>query len=264
MSINSSYLGAQAKWSTNGIWYKRDLIGGEAVAETLVSLFLESCVNIENFGSKGLPFVPYRVSAEDKRICLSPNFLREGETFISLYDAMKSFKPKRSKHSDFKGKLEYIDSFYKRVLGHSCKRWLLGVLTLDVMFRNTDRHLSNLGFITDRQGNLRLAPIFDNGLALGVSEGAYFDLANTISGLGFRIKPYELTVRYLEKYIDPNIFAFSVVKFLRCFDKNIPKTNLLLAFLNILVRYYPKDSLGIDTKKKLEGYFGPFSSKRFL
>ena len=132
------------------------------------------------------------------------------------------------------------------------------------MFRNTDRHLSNLGFITDRQGNLRLAPIFDNGLALGVSEGAYFDLANTISGLGFRIKPYELTVRYLEKYIDPNIFAFSVVKFLRCFDKNIPKINLLLAFLNILVRYYPKDFLGVDTKKKLEEYFGPFSSKRFL
>ena len=122
MKNNSSYLGAQAKWSTKGIWYKRDLVGGEAVAETLVSLFLESCVNIENFGSQGLPFVPYRVSTEDKRICLSPNFLREGETFISLYDVMKSFKPKRSEHSDFKGKLEYIDSFYKRVLGHSCKR----------------------------------------------------------------------------------------------------------------------------------------------
>ena len=263
MNSNSSYLGAQKKWVTNShTWFKEDLIGGEALAETLVSLFLSSCLNITEFEAG---FVAYGVSTTGNNLCYSYSFLKEGESFIPLYDAIRALKPKEQEFMDFEGKLNYIDSVYKGMLGHSCKRWLLRVLTLDVMFRNTDRHLSNLGFIADKRGNLRLSPIFDNGLALGVSEGAYFDLSNTISGLGFRIKPYELSAKYLSKYINPNYFAFSVVKFIDYFKRErVPKNNISLAFLNILVNYYPKDCLGLDTKYVLEKHLGSFSSKRFL
>ena len=262
---NSSYLGAQKKWVyLDRTWFKEDIIGGEAMAETLVSIFLESCVKINGSANSRKGFARYWVSSSDNGLCLSSNFLKEGESFIPLYDAIRALNPKEQEFMDFEGKLEYIDSVYEGVLGYSCKRWLLTVLSLDVMFRNTDRHLSNLGFIADRHGNLRIAPIFDNGLALGVSAGAYYDLANTITGLGFRLKPYELTVGYLEKHIDPNIFSFRLVTFLKCFDRNIPKTKILLAFLNILVHYYPKDALGVDTKQKLGEYFGPFTKKRFL
>lgn len=262
-SSNSSYLGAQKKWVTNShTWFKEDILGGEAVAETLVSLFLSSCLNITEFEAG---FVAYGVSTTGNSLCYSYSFLKEGESFIPLYDAIRALKPKEQEFMDFEGKLEYINSVYEVVLGYSCKRWLLRVLTLDVMFRNTDRHLSNLGFIADRHGNLRLAPIFDNGLALGVSEGAYYDLANTITGLGFRIKPYGLTVGYLEKHIDPSIFAFSIVKFIDRFKLDrVPRNNITLAFLNILVKYYPKDSLGLDTKYVLKKHLGYFSSKRFL
>ena len=260
---NSSYLGAQKKWVTNNhTWFKQDLIGGEAVAETLVSLFLSSCLNITEFEAG---FVAYGVSTTGNNLCCSYSFLKEGESFIPLYDAIRALKPKEQEFMDFEGKLEYINSAYEGVLGYSCKRWLLRVLTLDVMFRNTDRHLSNLGFVADRQGNLRIAPIFDNGLALGVSEGAYFDLSNTITGLGFKVKPYSLTVKYLEKYINTNYFAFSVVKFIDRFKfERVPKNNITLAFLNILVNYYPKDALGLDTKYVLEKHLGSFSTKRFL
>ena len=260
---NSSYLGAQKKWVTNShTWFKEDLIGGEAVAETLVSMFLSSCLNITEFEAG---FVAYGVSTEGSNLCYSYSFLKEGESFIPLYDVIRALKPKEQEFMDFEGKLKYINSVYEGVLGYSCKRWLLKVLTLDVMFRNTDRHLSNLGFIADRQGNLRIAPIFDNGLALGVSEGAYYDLANTITGLGFRVKPYGLTVGYLEKYINTNYFAFSVVKFIDRFKLDrVPKNNITLAFLNILVKYYPKDALGLDTKYVLEKHLGSFSTKRFL
>lgn len=260
---NSSYLGAQKKWVTNShTWFKEDLIGGEAVAETLVSMFLSSCLNITEFEAG---FVAYGVSTEGSNLCYSYSFLKEGESFIPLYDVIRALKPKEQEFMDFEGKLKYINSVYEGVLGYSCKRWLLKVLTLDVMFRNTDRHLSNLGFIADRQGNLRIAPIFDNGLALGVSEGAYYDLANTITGLGFRVKPYGLTVGYLEKYINTNYFAFSVVKFIDRFKLDrVPKNNITLAFLNILVKYYPKDALGLDTKYVLEKDLGSFSTKRFL
>lgn len=265
MNNFSSLDGAQPKWVSDGIWYKRDLRGGEAVEETLVSLFLESCLNMTDFRSERYGYVPYRVSPKDNRVCLSPNFLENGKSFISLYEAMKSLKPKWSEHTDFEGKLEYIDNIYKEVVGHSCKNWLLMVLTLDVMFRNTDRHLSNLGFVSDRWGYLQVAPIFDNGMALGVSEGAYFDLSNTITGLGFRIKPYELSVKHLEKYINPKYFAFYVTKFVDCFEREkVPKNNITLAFLNILVKYYPKDKQGLDTKNVLEKHLGSFSTKRFL
>ena len=260
---NSSYLGAQPKWvGKASAWLKKDCLGGEAVAETLVSLFLSSCLNITEFEAG---FVAYGVSTTGNNLCCSYSFLKEGESFIPLYDAIRALKPKEQEFMDFEGKLEYINSAYEGVLGYSCKRWLLRVLTLDVMFRNTDRHLSNLGFVADRQGNLRIAPIFDNGLALGVSEGAYFDLSNTITGLGFKVKPYSLTVKYLEKYINTNYFAFSVVKFIDRFKfERVPKNNITLAFLNILVNYYPKDALGLDTKYVLEKHLGSFSTKRFL
>ena len=263
ITSNSSYLGAQKKWVTNShTWFKRDILGGEAVSETLVSLFLSSCLNITEFEAG---FVAYGVSTTGSNLCYSYSFLKEGESFIPLYDAIKALKPKEQEFMDFEGKLEYIDSVYEGVLGYSCKRWLLRVLTLDVMFRNTDRHLSNLGFISDRKGNLRIAPIFDNGMSIGVSEGSYFDLSNTISGLGFQIKPYQLTVKYLEKYVNTNYFAFSVVKFINRFKfERVPKNNITLAFLNILVKYYPKDVQGLDTKYVLEKHLGSFSTKRFL
>lgn len=263
INSNSSYLGAQKKWVTNShTWFKEDILGGEAVAETLVSLFLSSCLNITEFEAG---FVAYGVSTTGNNLCYSYSFLKEGESFIPLYDAIRALNPKEQEFMDFEGKLEYIDSVYKAVLGYSCKRWLLRVLTLDVMFRNTDRHLSNLGFISDSRGNLRLAPIFDNGLAIGVSGGTYYDLSNTISGIGFQIKPYQLTAKYLEKYINPNYFAFSVVKFIDRFKfERVPKNNITLAFLNILVHYYPKDALGLDTKYVLEKHLGSFSTKRFL
>lgn len=264
---NSSYLGAQPKWvGKASAWIKKDCLGGEAITETLISLFLTSCLNVQEFEAR---YVGYCVFCPQEDTCLSRSFLKEGESFIPLYDAIRALKTKEQEFMDFEGKLEYIDSVYKTVLGYSCKRWLLRVLTLDVMFRNTDRHLSNLGFVADRQGNLRIAPIFDNGLALRVSEGAYYDLANTITGIGFRIKPYGLTVGYLEKYINPSYFAFSVVKLVKYLKmENFPKSELqnklLLAFFNILVRYYPKDTLGADTKQELEKHFGPFTTKRFI
>lgn len=105
---------------------------------------------------------------------------------------------------------------------------------------------------------------FDNGLALGVSEGAYFDLDNLIRGLGYKIKPYELAVSTLTSQIDTSYFQFEVTAFVDLIDKNIPKINILLGFLNLLVHYYPNDCNGLNTKTALEQVFGEFNRKRFL
>lgn len=263
MKINSTYFGNQKKYlSSNGtIWTKKDFIGGEAIAEVLVSEFLESCVNHNQFEGG---FVRYGLDSNNRHICHSKNFLSKGEMYIPISKAVESLNLQKQEFSNFEEKFNFINDVTSHVLGASCKSWLVRLLTLDVMFRNTDRHLSNFGFIMDIQGNIRLAPIFDNGLALGVSEGAYYDVSNAISGLGFSIKPYEMTVRGLAKYIDVGMFQFSVNRFIQVHDKNISKSNLLLVFLNILVRYYPKDYYGKDTKAVLEGYFGLFNKRKFL
>ena len=262
----TSKLGYQPKCTSpkGGYWYKEDLRGGEALAEVLVSTFLRSC---NYMTSKD--FVPYdfkytSVDSFDLRTCVSPNFLQEGEQFISFKDLLTMTSFSEVNLVDFDSKLDFIDSVFQQTVGQSFMEELLRMLTLDVMFRNTDRHLSNFGIILAPNRSVRFAPIFDNGLALGVSEGAYFDLDNLIRGFGYKIKPYELAVSTLSPYINPSYFQFDVRYFVEVIDKNIPKSNLLLGFLNLLVKYYPKDCNNIDTKTELEIVFGDFTRKRFL
>lgn len=259
-------LGYQTKFTSpkGGYWYKEDLRGGEALAEVLVSTFLRSCkyLTFEDF-------VPYdfkytSVESVDLQTCVSPNFLQAGEQFISFKELLSLVSPPTDNLVGFEMKLDYIDSVFQQTVGQSFREEMLRLLTLDVMFRNTDRHLSNFGIILASNGSIRFAPIFDNGLALGVSEGAYFDLDNLIKGFGYKIKPYELAVSTLSSYINPSYFQFDVRYFVEVVDKNIPKTNLLLGFLNLLVQYYPVDCNNIDTKTELETVFGEFIKKRFL
>ena len=262
----TSRLGYQTKFTSpkGGYWYKEDFKGGEALAEVLVSTFLRSCkyLTFEDFVLYDFKYTS--VNSFDLSTCVSPNFLQKGVQFISFKDLLSQVSPLTEKLVGFDYKLDFIYSVFQQTIGQSFREEMLRLLTLDVMFRNTDRHLSNFGIILAPNGSIRFAPIFDNGLALGVSEGAYFDLDNLIKGLGYEIKPYELAVSTLSPYINPNYFQFDVRYFVEVVDKNIPKCNLLLGFLNLLVKYYPKDCNGIDTKVELETVFGAFTKKRFL
>lgn len=262
----TSRLGYQTKFTSpkGGYWYKDDFKGGEALAEVLVSTFLRSCNYMTSKDFVSYYFKYTSVESFDLRTCVSPNFLQKEEQFISFKDLLSLVHYSTEDLVDFDSKLNFIDSVFQQTVGQSFREELLRLLTLDVMFRNTDRHLSNFGIILAPNGSIRFAPIFDNGLALGVSEGAYFDLENLIKGFGYKIKPYELAVSTLSPQIDTSYFQFDVLYFVEVVDKNIPKCNLLLGFLNLLVKYYPKDCNGIDTKTELEKVFGEFNRKRFL
>lgn len=247
-----------------GYWYKEDFKGGEALAEVLVSTFLRSCNYLTSKDFVTYDFKYNSVNSFDLRTCVSPNFLQKEEQFISFKDLLSLVHPPTENLVGFDFKLDFIESVFQQTVGQSFREELLRLLTLDVMFRNTDRHLSNFGIILASNGSIRFAPIFDNGLALGVSEGAYFDLDNLIKGFGYKIKPYELSVSTLTPQIDTSYFQFDVLYFVEVVDKNIPKSNLLLGFLNLLVYYYPVDCNNIDTKAELETVFGAFTKKRFL
>lgn len=265
MFKTSTGAGYQPKFiSLDGyFWYKRDVRGGEALAEVLVSTFLRSCSNLTSYDYALYSF-DYSSGVLDLKTCVSPTFLQEGEFFISFKKLLDLTDAGSKLLVGFDSKLDFIDSVFQQTVGQSFREEILRLLTLDVMFRNTDRHLSNFGIILTPNGSIRFAPIFDNGLALGVSEGAYFDLDNLIKGFGYKIKPYELAVSTLTPQIDNSYFQFDVLYFVEVVDKNIPKSNLLLGFLNLLVQYYPKDCNNIDTKTELEKVFGEFNRKRFL
>lgn len=263
----TSRLGYQTKFTSpkGGYWYKEDFKGGEALAEVLVSTFLRSCNYMTSKDFVSYYFKHTSVESFDLRTCVSPNFLQKEEQFISFKDLLSLVHPPTTENLVcFDSKLDLIYSVFQQTVGQSFREELLRLLTLDVMFRNTDRHLSNFGIILAPNGSIRFAPIFDNGLALGVSEGAYFDLDNLIKGFGYKLKPYELSVSTLTPQIDTSYFQFDIRYFVEVVDKNIPKCNLLLGFLNLLVKYYPKDCNGIDTKTELEKVFGEFNRKRFL
>lgn len=262
----TSKLGYQPKHTSpnGGCWYKEDLRGGEALAEVLVSTFLRSCNYMTSKDFVLYNFKYSKPNSIDLTTCVSPNFLQKREQFISFKDLLTLTSFSDVNLVDFDSKLDYIDSVFQQTVGQSFREEMLRLLTLDVMFRNTDRHLSNFGIILAPNGTARFAPIFDNGLALGVSEGAYFDLDNLIKGFGYKIKPYELAISTLTPQIDTSYFRFDVLYFIEVVDKNIPKCNLLLGFLNLLVLYYLTDCNGRDTKEVLESVFGEFSRKRFL
>lgn len=264
MFKTSTGVGYQPKFTSSDgcYWYKEDLRGGEALAEVLVSTFLRSCSNL-TYSEFVIYDFNYNQEVIDLKTCVSPNFLQESEQFISFKELASLVNPSSKILVGFDSKLDYIDSVFQQTVGQSFREELLRLLTLDVMFRNTDRHLSNFGIILAPNGSIRFAPIFDNGLALGVSEGAYFDLDNLIKGLGYKIKPDELVVSTLTLQIDTSYFQFDVHYFIEVIDKNIPKSNLLLGFLNLLVLYYPTDCKGRATKEVLESVFGEFSRKRF-
>lgn len=266
MFKSTSRLGYQPKYTSpnGGYWYKEDFKGGEALAEVLVSTFLRSCNYLTSKDFVTYDFKYNSVNSFDLRTCVSPNFLQKEEQFISFKDLLSLVHPPTENLVGFDSKLDFIESVFQQTVGQSFREELLRLLTLDVMFRNTDRHLSNFGIILASNGSIRFAPIFDNGLALGVSEGAYFDLDNLIRGFGYKIKPYEFAVSTLTPQIDTSYFQFDVLYFVEVVDKNIPKSTLLLGFLNLLVLYYPIDCNGIDTKTALESVFGEFNRKRFL
>lgn len=158
----TSRLGYQTKFTSpkGGYWYKEDFKGGEALVEVLVSTFLRSC---NYMTSKD--FVPYyfkhtSVESFDLRTCVSSNFLQKEEQFISFKDLLSLVHYSTEDLVDFDSKLNFIDSVFQQTVGQSFREEMLRLLTLDVMFRNTGRHLSNFGIILAPNGSIRFAPIF--------------------------------------------------------------------------------------------------------
>jgi len=186
IEIDSRYLvtdtgtsdGTQIKYYFEGKWYKVDRYGGEGEAEALASKVME----LSDFDSKN--YVHYdEVMINGERGCVSEDFLKPGESFITLYRLHSNITGQDpaavTSKMDYDDAIDYIVSFVKNNIGLDIREYLANTMMLDSLILNEDRHFNNYGLILSGD-KPRTAPIFDNGKSLFVGNPRY-DSTKTMS-----------------------------------------------------------------------------------
>ncbi len=171
----TSSKGNQEKWfdkDTNK-WYKLDQFGYEALAETIISKLLEKS-NIES--DTPFSFVRYEmerlnVHGRDRTGCSSENFLKDGQSIITLSHLLSrqfgtSLKDRLEKLSSDKKRIQYLAEATAEYTGlKEFPQYLTLLFEVDALFLNDDRHLNNIAVI-EQNGLFQYCPIFDNGAGL--------------------------------------------------------------------------------------------------
>lgn len=169
----TSSKGNQEKWRDGDRWYKLDQFGYEALAETAISILLESS-NIEQ--DTPFSFVRYQmeriyVHGRERTACSSVHFLREGQSIITLGHLLQRYATKPLKDvfaalpSD-KQRIAYLADKTAEITGlKDFPQYLTLLFEVDALFLNDDRHLNNIAVLY-QNGSYNYCPIFDNGAGL--------------------------------------------------------------------------------------------------
>lgn len=171
----TSSKGNQEKWfdTETNQWYKLDQFGYEALSEALISILLEKS-NIEQ--DTPFTFVRYKpvriiVHNRERTGCISNNFLKEGESLVTINHLLSrvlgySLKDKLLSFTSNKKRIAYLAEATKDCTGLDYfGEYLTLLFEIDALFLNDDRHLNNIAVI--KHGNkYDYCPIFDNGAGL--------------------------------------------------------------------------------------------------
>lgn len=158
--------GSQNKYYRDGIWYKQDTAGEESVAEYLASLVLKFS-NVKNYVSYDICCV------NGKRSCKALDFLKKGESFVSLHKFYMAANHKVLAEDVFcinhvEDRLYFLINAFQDIIGIDLTGYFSNILALDMLLLNPDRHFKNMGVIYNGKG-YREAPVFDNGQSLGAN-----------------------------------------------------------------------------------------------
>lgn len=199
----TSSKGNQEKWydQASNRWYKLDQFGYEALAETVVSFFLEQS-NIET--STPFTFVRYRmerlqVHGRERTGCSSENFLRPGQSLITVNRLLTSHlgKPLREKLARLpsdKRRIAYLAEATADVTGlERFPQYLTLLFEIDALFCNDDRHLNNIA-VLEQNSRYDYCPIFDNGAGLlSNTQLSPMDIAPPALLSALRARPFNTT-----------------------------------------------------------------------
>ena len=162
--------GNQPKWHLDDMWYKADHMGYEALSEYMVSRLLEKS-NVTDFVTYDLVSIRY----DDKEAvgCASANFRKENEMLIPIEKLHRQYygyglADALAKMTDAVKKIKYTVQFVEEVTDiPNVGPYLAMLLAVDAFFLNEDRHTNNIAVIRNEgTKRFRMAPIYDNGLAL--------------------------------------------------------------------------------------------------
>ena len=169
----TSSKGNQEKWQDGNIWYKLDQFGYEALAEVFTSQLLEYSNTEADFP---FTFVRYRmerllVHGRERTGCSSPNFLKAGESIITLAHLFQQYTGKPlsetlSRMTSDKKRMAYLAEETANITGLSLfPQYLTLLFEIDGLVLNDDRHLNNIAVLA-RDGAFDYCPIFDQGAGL--------------------------------------------------------------------------------------------------
>ncbi len=169
----TSSKGNQEKWLEDGRWYKLDQFGYEALAEVFTSLLL-SYSNIET--DTPFSFTRYRmerlhVHGRDRTGCSSENFLRPGESLITLSHLLRQYlgsplPETLARLSSNRKRMAYLADATSEITGlREFPQYLTMLFEIDALVLNDDRHLNNIAVLS-QNGTFRYCPIFDQGAGL--------------------------------------------------------------------------------------------------
>lgn len=166
----TSSKGNQNKWYLNGVWYKEDGLGYEALSEVFVSRLLEK-INIDHY-------VVYEYEWLEKngrmcRGCRSESFmLPEDDKVVSVDRLFQMYYGESAakavlKFPEIEDRIQYVADSVEKVTGlENFGVYLKKIITLDTLFLNEDRHFHNIAVIQKKDGTYRECPVFDNGASL--------------------------------------------------------------------------------------------------
>lgn len=171
----TSSKGNQEKWfdAASSKWYKLDQFGYEALSEAVISRLLEKS-NIET--DTPFKFVRYdiekvTVHKHERTACSSINFLRDGQSIITLSHLFSRIinvplKNMLKRLTSDKKRIAYIAEGTTEFTGLKLfPQYLTLIFEIDALFLNDDRHLNNIA-ILEQDGRYDYCPIFDNGAGL--------------------------------------------------------------------------------------------------
>lgn len=207
--------GTQDKYFKDNKWFKLDRYGGEGIAEAVASKILKYC------GLDEKEFVEYHPCLiNGKSGCYSENFLRENDSFITLYRLYKNVTGRDlasvTSKMDYDDAIEYVLSFVRENTGLDLHTYLANNLFLDNLILNEDRHFNNLGIIYNETSFLT-APIFDNGKSFLIGNKQAQEKSSLVEKVSCAYSKcfspsFSINTNYLKKWtkikIDQNVFDF--------------------------------------------------------
>lgn len=172
--------GMQRKWFMGGYYIKENYFGYEAHAEVLVSeiLALSKLVPMKDY----VPYELCSITDKDKTFigCCAREFKDEDEFEITLARTFEKYAisfDKATKKMSTKEKFDFIVNAINSIYKINIAKELSLMLALDALTLNTDRHQNNISFLIKGK-EVRLAPIFDNGLSLLANRHDFLDIGD--------------------------------------------------------------------------------------